>query len=63
MMGIGASYLGFLRAAPADLCVASAVASDFCALYNTPEEDRQAVVSTIVEAVRGRTHLWLRYVE
>ncbi|BAO62193.1 hypothetical protein PPC_2846 [Pseudomonas protegens Cab57] len=63
MKGVGASYLGFLRAEPADLCVASAVASDFCALYNTPEEDRQAVVSTVVEAVSGRTHVWLRYVE
>ncbi|AGL84635.1 hypothetical protein EDF83_3145 [Pseudomonas protegens] len=63
LIGVGASYLGFLRAEPADLCVASAVASDFCALYNTPEEDRQAVVSTVVEAVHGRTHLWLRYVE
>ncbi|WP_350402808.1 hypothetical protein ABCR88_17140 [Pseudomonas sp. W17] len=43
--------------------VASAVESDFCALCNTPEEDRQAVVSTVVEAVSGRTHVWLRYVE
>ncbi|MEL7551903.1 hypothetical protein AAGV37_18665 [Pseudomonas protegens] len=27
------------------------------------EEDRQAVVSTVVEAVRGRTHFFLRYME
>lgn len=63
LMGVGASYLGFLRAAPADLCVANAVASDFCALYNTPEENRHAVISAVVQAIRDRTHLWLRYVE
>ena len=63
LMGVGASYLGFLRAAPADLHVANAVAKDFCALYNTPDENRQAVISAVVQAIRERTHLWLRYVE
>jgi hypothetical protein len=39
------------------------VASDFCALYNTPDEAREAVASLVVSAITGRTHLWLRYVE
>ncbi|MGC5698567.1 hypothetical protein J4P02_00015 [Pseudomonas sp. NFXW11] len=63
LLGIGASYLGFFRAEPADLSVANAVAADFCALYHVADEHRQAVISTVVEAICNRTHLWLRYVE
>lgn len=60
---MGASYLGFLRRELADLSVAKAVATDFCALYNVSDEHRQARVSTVTKAVYGRAHLLLRYVE
>lgn len=63
LIGVGAAYLGFLRALPADLTVAEAVAADFCALYNVDEGGRLALVSAVVGAVSGRCHLWLRYVE
>lgn len=62
-MGVGASYLGFIRAAPLDMSRADAVAKDFCALYNTGIEDLPARISAVAQAVCGRTHLWLRYVE
>ncbi|WP_256679407.1 hypothetical protein [Pseudomonas sp. Fl4BN1] len=63
LMGVGASYLGFLRAEPPGLSVANAVATDFCALYNTLEEHRETLVSVVTKAIAARTHLWLRYVE
>ncbi|UUQ65839.1 hypothetical protein NLK61_04085 [Pseudomonas fuscovaginae UPB0736] len=63
LIGVGAAYLGFLRAEPADASVADAVARDFCALYNVTEENRQALVSVFSQAISDRRHLWLRYVE
>ena len=63
LMGVGASYLGFIRAAPLDMSRTDAVAKDFCALYNTGIEDLPARISAVAQAVCGRTHLWLRYVE
>ncbi|WP_419735539.1 hypothetical protein [Pseudomonas sp. COR18] len=63
LIGVGAAYLGFLRAEPADAAVAGAVAKDFCALYNVTEEKRQALVPVFAQAICGRRHLWLRYVE
>lgn len=63
LIGVGASYLGFMRVEPPDEFRAKRVASDFCALYNTPDEAREAVVSLVVSAITGRRHLWLRYVE
>ena len=63
LIGVGASYLGFIRAEPPDESRANLVAKDFCALYNTPDENRQVVASIVVKAISGRTHLWLRYVE
>lgn len=63
LMGIGASYLGFLRTTPPDLSVAKAVAVDFCALYNISNEQWPSLISTVTQAIAGRTYLWLRYVE
>jgi len=63
LIGVGAAYLGFLRSAPADPDTAGAVAADFCALYNVPDEGRQALATTVAQAVLGRAYLWLRYVE
>ncbi|WP_256345014.1 hypothetical protein [Pseudomonas gingeri] len=63
LMGVGASYLGFLRTAPPDLVTVNAVAADFCALYNTCHENRQSVALAVIQAIVGRTYLWLRYVE
>lgn len=63
LIGVGAAYLGFLRAEPADTAVADAVAEDFCALYNVSEENRQALAPVFAQAISGRRHVWLRYVE
>ncbi|MDO7896052.1 DUF4253 domain-containing protein [Pseudomonas citrulli] len=63
LIGVGASYLGYLRAEPPTAEQARAVAADFCALYNTREEDREKVVARVLAAMGGCTHLWLRYVE
>lgn len=63
LMGVGASYIGFIHAEPSDRCLANAVARDFCALYNTGDEDLQARISEVAQAISGRTYLWLRYVE
>lgn len=63
LIGVGAAYLGFLRAAPADPDTARAVAADFCALYNVTDEQREGLAATVAQAVLGRTYLWLRYVE
>lgn len=63
LMGMGASYLGFWRATPPDAAAIEAMASDFCALYNADDQDRQALTEAVRKAVAGRTHLWLRYVE
>ncbi|UZE26218.1 hypothetical protein LOY67_12690 [Pseudomonas sp. B21-056] len=63
LIGVGAAYLGFLRAEPPSPSIVSAVAADFCVLYNTPDENRQALVSAVTKALSGRTHLWLRYTE
>ncbi|MGX1174408.1 DUF4253 domain-containing protein [Pseudomonas sp. R151218B TE3479] len=63
LMGVGASYIGFIRAEPPDLSLANLVAKDFCALYNTSVEELQARIFAVAQAVSGRTHLWLRYVE
>ncbi|BBP64489.1 hypothetical protein PHLH5_20300 [Pseudomonas sp. Cab53] len=63
LIGVGASYLGYLRAEPPAPEEALAVAADFCALYNTRDEDRETVIARVMAAINGRTHLWLRYVE
>lgn len=63
LMGVGASYLGFLRATPPDVQTVNAVAADLCALYNTDDENRQALADAVTQAIAGRTHLWVRYVE
>lgn len=63
LIGVGASYLGFLRAEPADSSVAQALADDLCALYNTPDEQRSLRATTFAKAIEGRRYLWLRYVE
>ncbi|WP_256573700.1 MULTISPECIES: hypothetical protein [Pseudomonas] len=63
LMGVGAFYIGFIRAEPPDLSLANLVAKDFCALYNTSVEKLQARILAVAQAVSGRTHLWLRYVE
>lgn len=63
LMGVGASYIGFIRAEPPDTSLANVVAQDFCALYNTNDEDLQARISAVAQAISGRTYLWLRYVE
>lgn len=63
LMGVGASYIGFIRAEPPDISLADRVAKDFCALYNTGDESLPAQVRVATEAISGRRHLWLRYVE
>jgi len=63
LMGVGAAYLGFLRATPPDAAAADAIAVDLCALYNTHDENRQALADAVTQAIAGRTHLWVRYVE
>ncbi|SEC40759.1 hypothetical protein SAMN04490193_2660 [Pseudomonas marginalis] len=63
LMGVGASYIGFIRAEPPDLALANLVAKDICALYNTSDEYLQARHLAVAQAISGRTHLWLRYVE
>ena len=63
LMGVGASYIGFVRAEPPDTSLANVVAKDFCALYNTSDEDLQTRISAVAQAISGQTHLWLRYVE
>ncbi|WP_246475147.1 hypothetical protein [Pseudomonas folii] len=63
LMGVGASYIGFIRAEPPDAALANIVAKDFCTLYNTSQEDLKARTSAVAQAVCGRTYLWLRYVE
>lgn len=63
LMGVGASYIGFTRAEPPDTPLAGRVAQDFCALYNTSDQHLQARVRTVTQAIAGRRHLWLRYVE
>lgn len=60
LVGVGAAYLGFLRATAADLQSARAVAADFCALYNSADA---ALIEVVSQAIVGRVHLWLRYVE
>lgn len=63
LIGVGASYLGYLRAAPPDAEAAKAIAADLCALYNAGDADRQALADAFAQAIEGRPHLWLRYVE
>lgn len=63
LIGVGASYLGFLRAEPADSSVAQALADDLCTLYNSTDEQRLSRLSTFAKAIEGRRYLWLRYVE
>lgn len=63
LIGVGAAYLGLLRAEAADAAVAEAVAADLCRLYNVPEQEQAALSAAFVAAVDGRRHLWLRYVE
>lgn len=63
LMGVGASYLGFLRATPADQTLARAVAEDLCALYNTSPEQEPLRLAALSEAIEGRCWLWVRYTE
>lgn len=63
LIGVGAAYLGFLRATAPDAEAARAVAADLCALYNAGDGKRQALADALVEGIAGRTHLWVRYVE
>ncbi len=63
LIGVGASYLGCLRAAPPDAAAAKAIAADLCALYNADDQARQALADAFAQAIEGRTHLWLRYVD
>lgn len=63
LIGVGAAYLGFLRGGPPDRDEAQAVAADFCALYNTSDEDWEGRFAVVAKAIAGRSHLWLRYVE
>lgn len=62
-MGVGASYIGFIRSEPPDTCLANVLAKDFCALYSTRDEDLKTRISAVAQAISGRTYLWLRYVE
>ncbi|PRA33691.1 hypothetical protein CQZ99_10280 [Pseudomonas poae] len=62
-MGVGASYLGFIRAEPSDTSLANNVVKDVCSLYNTRDEALQTRISAVAHAISRRTHLWLRYVE
>ncbi|MBD8494301.1 hypothetical protein IFR09_26080 [Pseudomonas syringae] len=63
LLGVGASYLGFVRAEPASPAVAQALAEDLCALYNTDQAQRPARLAAFAGAIIGCRHLWLRYVE
>lgn len=63
LYGVGATYLGLLRDAPADAATATAVAQAFAALYNVEAARRDALVRVVICAVSGQRHLWLRYVE
>jgi len=63
LIGVGAAYLGFLRAEPASSQVAQAVAQDLCALYNVADEQCEALAAVFAGAIDGREYLWVRYVE
>lgn len=63
LMGVGASYLGYLRATSPDATEARAIAADLCALYNASDENRAALADAFAQGIAGRTHLWVRYVE
>ncbi len=63
LFGVGASYLGLLRAEPADAHVAAAVAEAFAALYNVEASNQAVFVATVMAAVGGQRHLWMRYTE
>jgi hypothetical protein len=63
LMGVGASYLGFLRETPPGETAAHAIATDFCALYNVSEEGRPAFIHIVTQAIANRPWLWLRYTE
>ncbi|MES2058885.1 MAG: hypothetical protein V4564_23300 [Pseudomonadota bacterium] len=61
LIGVGASYLGLLRAVPPDAMEAGAIAADFCALYTMRAQT--ARLRHVTRAITGRHHLWLRYTE
>lgn len=63
LMGVGASYLGFLRETPPDEPAAQAIATDFCALYNVSDDARGAFMIAVQQAIVNRQWLWLRYTE
>lgn len=62
-MGVGVSYLGFIRAEPSDTTPANNVGKDVCSLYNTSDEALQARICAVAQAISHRTHLGLHYVE
>lgn len=63
LIGIGASYLGLWRETPPDEAAAAAIADDFRLLYNVGDEAWVTMQPRVLEAIAGRSHLWLRYSE
>lgn len=61
LIGIGASYLGLLRAVPPDAATIGPIAADFCALYSMSGQTER--LNEVMRAIVGRSHLWLRYTE
>jgi hypothetical protein len=61
LIGIGASYLGLLRAAPPDAATIGPIAADFCSLYTMSGQTSR--LNEVARAIVGRSHLWLRYTE
>jgi hypothetical protein len=63
LLGIGASYLGFLRPTPASTDQVQAIAADLCRLYSVPDRERPATAAAFERAIAGRDHLWIRYID
>jgi hypothetical protein len=63
LIGMGASYLGLWRETPPDETAAAAIADDFRLLYNVGDAAWGAMRPRVIEAIAGRSHLWLRYSE
>lgn len=63
LISMGASYLGFWRETLPDETEAAIIADDFRLLYNVDDADWGAMRPRVIEAIAGRSHLWLRYSE